>query len=98
MTSVFNAVAHHNPYPAKYLDELAWNQMILKALFVGSQLKPIYGLKSRNNPQLAQMLIDYACERLAADRAVSNELWELVVPFQPDTVAKLKQESNKVHR
>ena len=90
MTSVFNAVAHHNPYPAKYLDDLAWNQMVLKALFVGSPLYPIYGLEQRNNPQLAQMLVDYARERLAANRTVSDELWNLVEPFQPETVSELK--------
>lgn len=91
MTSVFNAVALNNPYPAQYLNELAWNQMVLKALFVGSTLNQIYGLESRNNQQLSQMLIDYACERLAAGRTVSPELWELVMPFQAETVTKLKQ-------
>lgn len=93
MTSVFNAVALNNPYPAQYLDELAWNQMVLKALFVGSPLYPIYGLKSRNNRQLSQMLVDYAGERLAASRTVSPELWELVMPFQPEAVAQLKSTS-----
>ena len=91
MTSVFNAIAHHNPYPAKYLDDLAWNQMVLKALFVGSSLQPIYGLSQRNNPQLSQMLVDYARERLAAKRTVSPELWELVIPFQPEIVRELKE-------
>lgn len=90
MTSVFNAVAHHNPYPAEYLDDLAWNQMVLKALFVGSPLHPIYGLERRNNQQLSQMLVDYARERLAANRTVSHELWELVVTFQPSIAAELK--------
>jgi len=90
MTSVFNAVAHHNPYPAKYLDDLAWNQMVLKALFVDSSLHPIYGLEQRNNPQLAQMLIDYARERLAANRTVDAELWDLAEPFKPETVSELK--------
>ena len=93
MTSVFNAVALNNPYPAQYLDDLAWNQMVLKALFVGSPLHPIYGLKRRNNQQLCQMLIDYACERLAANRTVSPELWELVMPFKPEVVAELKSTS-----
>ena len=93
MTSVFNAVALNNPYPARYLDDLAWNQMILKALFVGSPLHPIYGLESRNNQQLSQMLIDYASERLAAKRTVSPELWELVMPFKPEVVAELKSTS-----
>ena len=93
MTSVFNAVALNNPYPAQYLDDLAWNQMVLKALFVGSPLHPIYGLKRRNNQQLCQMLIDYARERLAAKRTVSPELWELVMPFKPEVVAELKSTS-----
>lgn len=95
MTSVFNAVALHNPYPAEYLDDLAWNQMVLKALFVGTPLSPIYGLQRRNNPQLGRMLLDYARERLAAKRSVSPELWELAAVFQPDEVAELKAAFNQ---
>jgi hypothetical protein len=78
MTAVFNAVALQNPYPAEYFDNIAWNQMVLKALFVGSPLNLIYGLKQRNNSDLSQMLIDYADERKAANRDVSHELWKLV--------------------
>lgn len=96
MTSVFNAVAHHNPYPANYLDDLAWNQMVLKALFVGSPLQPISGLERRSNPQLAQMLVDYARERLAAKRTISPELWELVRPWQPKTVEELATISSQL--
>ena len=90
MTAVFNAIAINNPYPAQYLDDLAWNQMILKALFVGTPLHPIYGLKSRNNPQLAQMLVDYDRVRLAAQRTVSPELWDLVAPFDQQAIADLQ--------
>ena len=96
MTSVFNAVALYNPYPAEYLDDLAWNQMILKALFVGSPLQPIYGSERRNNEQLSQMLIDYARERLAAKRTVNPELWQLVAPFNSQAVADLKPAFNEV--
>ncbi|GAB4533137.1 MAG: EboA domain-containing protein [Pleurocapsa sp.] len=92
MTSVFNAVALNNPYPAQYLDDLAWNQMVLKALFVGSPLQPIYGLNQRNNEQLCQMLIDYARERLAAKRTVNSELWQLVAPFNPQVANSLETE------
>jgi hypothetical protein len=81
MRAVFEAVAHRNPYPAEQLPEGAWNQMVLKALFVGSQLEPIIGLDARANPALARMLCDYAHERWSAGRPVSPELWRCVGPF-----------------
>lgn len=81
MSVVFQAVAHHNPYPAEQLPEEAWNQMVLKALFVGSALDPIVGLDRRANATLARMLGDYAHERWAAGRPVSPELWRCVGPF-----------------
>ena len=81
MRVVFEAVAHGNPYPAEQLSEDAWNQMVLKALFVGSTLDPIVGLDQRANPALARMLGDYAHERWSAGRPVSPELWRCVGPF-----------------
>lgn len=81
MKVVFEAVAHRNPYPAEQMPEDAWNQMVLKALFVGSTLDPIVGLDGRANPKLARMLDDYAHERWSAGRPVSPELWRCVGPF-----------------
>ena len=81
MKVVFEAVLHHNPYPAEQLEQSAWNQMVLKALFVGSALDPIVGLDRRANATLARMLSDYAHERWAASRPVSPELWRCVGPF-----------------
>lgn len=78
MTVVFNAVALQNPYPAEYFDNLAWNQMVLKALFVGSPLNSIYGLGERANPALSKMLTDYIQERRSAKRSVSDEVWQLL--------------------
>lgn len=78
MKAVFEAVAHDNPYPAEQFDDGAWNQMIVKALFIGSRLHPIIGLDRRANPELMRMLCDYAHERWAAGRDVSPELWRCV--------------------
>ena len=80
MKAVFEAVAHRNPYPSEQLPEPAWNQMVLKTLFIDSKLHPIIGLDRRANPALARMLCDYAHERWAAGRPVSPELWRCVGP------------------
>ena len=78
---VYEAVAHRNPYPADYFTEAMWNQMVVKALFIGSTLTPIQRLDERANLDLAQMLVDYAHERWAAKRPVTPELWRCVGPF-----------------
>jgi hypothetical protein len=81
ITPVFEAVAHRNPFPRAMFDMDGWNQMVLKALFIGTTLDPIQGLDERANPDLAAMLVDYAHERWAAGRPVSPELWRCVGPF-----------------
>jgi len=81
MKAVFEAVAHRNPYPSEQLPEAAWNQMVLKTLFIGSTLHPIVGLDRRTNPELARMLCDYAHERWSAGRPISPELWRCVGPY-----------------
>jgi hypothetical protein len=79
--AVFNAVALNSPYPADYFDEADWNQMILKALFIDSDITQIQRLDERANATLAQMLSDYAHERWAAGRSLDPQLWRLVGPF-----------------
>lgn len=77
---VFEAVAHRNPFPGEIFSEDAWNQMVVKALFIGSSLWPIQKLDERANPRLARMLVDLAHERWSAGRPVSGELWRCVAP------------------
>jgi hypothetical protein len=80
MKAVFQAVAHRNPYPSEQLSEDPWNQMVLKALFIGISLDPIVDLDRRSNPKLARILCDYAHERWSAGRPISPELWRCVGP------------------
>lgn len=81
ITSVFTAVAQRNPYPADFLDEDAWNQVVLKSLFVQTPLYLIIGIDRRANAKLADILVEYAHERWSAGREVSPELWRPVGPF-----------------
>ena len=80
MKPVFEAVAHRNPFPRETFAEDAWNQMVVKAFFMGSTLWPIQGLDERANPRLARMLVGLAQERWAARRPVSGEVWRCVAP------------------
>jgi hypothetical protein len=81
MPSVFEAIAHRNPYPRAHFDDHRWNHMVLKALFIGAPLAPIQGLDERANPELARILCDFAHERWAAGRPVPAELWRCVGRF-----------------
>jgi hypothetical protein len=81
IATVLEAIMYENPYPAKYLDEPAWNQMVLKAFFTAKNVDRITGLDERGNKNLATILIDYAHERWAAHRNVDPQLWRLVGKF-----------------
>jgi hypothetical protein len=80
MTGVFEAIACENPWVSEHLPESAWNQMVLKAVFVGTSLHRIVGLDARANADLARMLAEYAHERWSAHRPVDPELWRVVGP------------------
>lgn len=79
--TVLEAIMYENPYPQLYLDEPAWNQLVLKAFFTEKDVNRITGLDERANKQLASILVDYAHERWAAHRTVNPLLWRLVAGF-----------------
>jgi len=88
MRGVFEAIAHHNPYPRKVFDQHRWNHMVLKALFIDSRLAPIQGLDERANAELARIMCDFAHERWAAGRPVPYEIWRCVGPFADEAGIK----------
>jgi muconolactone delta-isomerase len=78
IADVLHAVMCDNPYPAEYLDDAAWNQLVLKAFFTEKPVNKIIGLDKRTNQPLADILSDYAHERWAARRTVNPQLWRCV--------------------
>lgn len=79
--AVFQAVAHHNPYPAEQFSEDQWNQMVLKCQFIGVPMSGVVGLDERANARLASMVTDFIHERQAAKRPVPPELYRCVGRF-----------------
>ncbi len=78
IADVQSAIMLHNPYPADYFDEAAWNQMILKAFFTDKDVTQIIGLDERKNARLAQTLADYTAERRAAGRSLPAHIEDLM--------------------
>ena len=79
--SVLEAIICDNPFPAQYLPEPAWNQLVLKAFFTDKSINKILGLDSRSNKALADTLSDYAHERWAAHRSFDPQLWRVTAGF-----------------
>lgn len=75
MLDVFTAVACDTPYPRARFDDVAWRQMVIKALFVGAPAWRIVGLDERLDAELARMALDLVEERRSAGREIQHELW-----------------------
>ena len=71
---LFEAIACENPYPARFFPEDAFNQLVLKAVFLEVPLRRIDGLRERWTPELARMGRAYASERAAAGRTIPDDL------------------------
>lgn len=93
--TVRQAVMLRNHYPSHYLDEGAWNQLVLKAFFTQEPIRDIIGIEDRNNKRLADALVDYAYERYAAGREINPVLWELVGPFADKRATDLMNKIGK---
>lgn len=83
---VFDAIVLNNPFASEYMEDPAWNQLVLKAFFMERCVNDIVGLDERANQKLAHILSDYAHERRAAGRPVDPLLWRPVAPFIDDEI------------
>jgi hypothetical protein len=78
MIDVFDAIALDNIYPFRHFTDDAWNQMVLKAIFMERPVYRILGIDERRSDKLAGILFDFVHERWSAGRLVTPELWRLV--------------------
>jgi hypothetical protein len=78
---VLVAIMCNNPYPSENLDEPAWNQLVMKAIFTEKPIQLIINLDERANQNLANILSDYAHERWAANRTIHPLLWRCMGQF-----------------
>jgi hypothetical protein len=82
-TTLFEAVACGNPFPARHYPELEFNKLVMKAAFVGVALDRIVGLDRRGNPELARMGMDYVSEQESAGRRAAPGIWLAIAPCPP---------------
>lgn len=75
MLTVFEADVCDTPYPAANFDDVAWNQAVIKAVFIGAPVWRIEGLDRRLSPELARIALDLVEERRSAGRAIQPDLW-----------------------
>jgi hypothetical protein len=85
MTVLLDAISLCNPYPADFMPEPSWNQLVMKAIFTERPLYQLYGADQRANQDLAGMLLGFAHERWAAGRYVIPELWRFAGPYLNET-------------
>ena len=81
---VFEAVACDTPFPSRHFDDIAWNQLCIKAVFIGAPLWRVHGLDDRLSPELARMALDLVEERRSAGRPIQPELWLCLGPHAGD--------------
>jgi hypothetical protein len=76
--TVFEAIACDSPFAAQQFTELAFNQMVLKALFTETSVLRIWGLETRATEELKRMCLGYGDERRAASRPVPLDIDHVV--------------------
>ena len=70
------------PYATAHLPDAAYDQAVLKCVFVGVPITPLHGLH-RVTPDGARMLAALVHERVAAGRDVPAEVWTVIDRHHP---------------
>jgi hypothetical protein len=78
---ILAALTLDNPYPASFFTNQAFNQMVLKGLFLGLAIERIVGIEQRANTDLSRMCENYVVERELAGRKVPEDIWLAIAPF-----------------
>ena len=97
VVDVFEAIACENVYPAMFFGESAFNQMVLKAIFLEVAVDRITGLDRRANEDLARMVNGYASERTCAGRAVPADV-DRVIALVAETRASAQTKRHENRR
>ncbi len=71
------------PYATAHLDDAAYDQAVLKCVFVGVPIAPLDGLPDRATAETARMLAAFVHERVAAGRDVPGEVWDVIDRHPP---------------
>ncbi len=71
------------PYATAHLGDAAYDQAVLKCVFVGVQIEGLDGLPERVTPNGARMLAAFVHERVAAGRTVPPEVWNVIDRHPP---------------
>lgn len=71
------------PYATEHLDAAAYDQAVLKCVFIGVPIAPLDGLPARATPETARMLAAFVHERVAAGRDIPAEVWDVIDRHPP---------------
>src|SRR3954453_1518727 len=66
------------PYATEHLPDAAYDQAVLKCVFVGVPITGLDGIPERVTPDGARMLAAFVHERVAAGRDVPAEVWIVI--------------------
>ena len=86
MRSLFCAAACDNPFPFHCFDDIAWNQLVMKAIFIEVPLAQVYGVQQRLSQKLAAMTQDFIAERTSAGRSIPKDTELLLLPSTASAV------------